>query len=237
MTNKFYVSGERRAARVNDLFGTIAPRYDLINDLQSLGLHRLWKRRLLQLSALRSDDLALDLCCGTGDITHAIASAGARVVGLDFSDRMLARAQQRGARAHAHRLQLVCADALRLPFSDRQFDLITVGYGLRNLAVLEQGLREIWRILKPAGRLVSLDFGKPANSLWRSLYFSYLKLCVPVFGRLFCGDPAPYAYILESLNHYPGQAALADVMRSLNFHDVKITNLLGGMMSINSGKK
>jgi demethylmenaquinone methyltransferase/2-methoxy-6-polyprenyl-1,4-benzoquinol methylase len=237
MINRFYVSGERRAARVNELFGAIAPRYDLINDLQSFGLHRLWKRRLLQLSAIRPTDLALDLCCGTGDISYAIASAGARVVGLDFSDRMLVRAQQRGARHPAYRLQLVCADALRLPFFDRQFDLITVSYGLRNLADLEQGLREMWRTLKPAGRLLSLDFGKPANLLWRNLYFSYLKLCVPLFGRLFCGDPAPYAYILESLHHYPGQAALADVMLSLNYHDVKIVNLLGGMMSINSGKK
>ncbi|MEO8425886.1 MAG: ubiquinone/menaquinone biosynthesis methyltransferase [Verrucomicrobiota bacterium] len=237
MSSKFYVSGEWRAARVNDLFGTIAPRYDLINDLQSFGLHRLWKRRLLQLSAIRPDDLALDVCCGTGDISHAIASAGARVVGLDFSDRMLARAQQRGARQRGDRLQLVCADALLLPFPDRQFDLITVSYGLRNLADLDQGLREMWRTLKPAGRLVSLDFGKPANLLWRSLYFGYLKLCVPVFGRLFCGDPAPYAYILESLKHYRGQAALAHAMRSLNFHDVKFINLLGGVMSIHYGKK
>ena len=237
MTNRFYVSGERRAARVNELFGAIAPRYDLINDLQSFGLHRLWKRRLVKLSAVRADDLALDLCCGTGDISHALASVGAHVVGLDFSDGMLARAQQRGARHHTYRLQLVCADALRLPFPDRQFDLITVSYGLRNLADLEQALREMWRALKPAGRLVSLDFGKPANLLWRSLYFSYLRLCVPLFGRLFCGDPAPYAYILESLKHYPGQAALADLMRSLNYRDVKFVNLLGGMMSINSGKK
>jgi demethylmenaquinone methyltransferase/2-methoxy-6-polyprenyl-1,4-benzoquinol methylase len=150
---------------------------------------------------------------------------------------MLARAQQRGTRHHGYRLHLVCADALRLPFPDRQFDLITVSYGLRNLADLGQGLREMWRTLKPAGRLVSLDFGKPSNWLWRSLYFSYLKLCVPVFGRLFWGDPAPYAYILESLNHYPGQAALADLMLSLNYHDVKVANLLGGIMSINSGKK
>jgi demethylmenaquinone methyltransferase/2-methoxy-6-polyprenyl-1,4-benzoquinol methylase len=237
MPNQFYVDGEQRAARVNDLFGAIAARYDLINDLQSFGLHRLWKRRLLQLSAIRADELALDLCCGTGDISHALASAGARVVGLDFNDRMLALAQQRGAREHVRGLQLVCADALRLPFPDRQFDLITVSYGLRNLADLEQALREMWRALKPAGRLVSLDFGKPANLLWRSLYFSYLKFCVPVFGRLFCGDPAPYAYILESLKHYPGQSAVAGAMRSLNFHDVKIVNLLGGIMGINSGKK
>src|SRR5438034_82138 len=112
MANRFYDSGEKRSAKVRDLFGAIAPRYDLINDLQSFGLHRIWKRRLLRLSAIRTEDLALDLCCGTGDISHAIASAGARVVGLDFSDRMLARAQQRSARHRACRLQLVCADVL-----------------------------------------------------------------------------------------------------------------------------
>lgn len=240
MANKFYDPSEARAARVNDLFAAIAPRYDLINDLQSLGLHRAWKRRLVTLAEPRRGRTALDLCCGTGDVAFALAARGAEVTGLDFSAPMLAVAARRSAaipdsafRA-PHFLQ---GDAQNIPFPDHAFDVVTISYGLRNLADLERGLREMLRVLKPGGRLLVLDFGKPDNAAWRALYFGYLRWLVPVFGKLLCGDAATHAYILESLKHYPGQRGVDAKMRELGCVNPRIVNLLGGIMSINVGEK
>jgi demethylmenaquinone methyltransferase/2-methoxy-6-polyprenyl-1,4-benzoquinol methylase len=222
-TRSYYEPGTRRAERVRTLFDRIASRYDLINDLQSVGLHRLWKRRLIRLATrspdgpslspgsdpgptvatwgegLRERDLALDVCCGTGDIACSLAAHGARVVGLDFSAPMLAIAQQRvRSESQPDRVHLVRGDALRLPFPENRFGVVTIGYGLRNLASCEDGLRELLRVLRPGGRLLILDFGKPDNAVWRSVYFGYLRVVVPLFGLLFCGDYQAYAYILES---------------------------------------
>jgi demethylmenaquinone methyltransferase/2-methoxy-6-polyprenyl-1,4-benzoquinol methylase len=134
-------------------------------------------------------------------------------------------------------LNFICGDAQRIPFADNTFDIVTVGYGLRNLASWEAGLREMQRVAKPGGRLVVLEFGKPDNTLWRSLYFSYLKLFVPCLGRIFCGNASAYAYILESLQHYPAQHGVGAKMHEFGLHEVRIITLLGGIMSINCGEK
>jgi demethylmenaquinone methyltransferase / 2-methoxy-6-polyprenyl-1,4-benzoquinol methylase len=236
MGNKFYVPGQQRAAKVKDLFGAIAPRYDLINDLQSFGLHRLWKRRLVKLARLGPGQRGLDLCCGTGDVAFRLARTGAEVVGLDFSEAMLAVARKRMERA-AGTVQFLAGDAMSLPFPDGHFDAVTVAYGLRNLSSWETGLREMWRVAKPGGRLVVLDFGKPDQPLWRSIYFAWLRWVIPIFGRLFCRDASLYAYILESLQHYPAQHGVAAAMRDLGCADVRILSLLGGIMTINHGVK
>ena len=128
-------------------------------------------------------------------------------------------------------------DAQQTSLPDAAFDVVTVGYGLRNLASWEAGLREMVRVAKPGGRLLVLDFGKPDNSLLRAVYFSYLKLCVPVLGLVFCRNAGAYAYILESLKHYPAQRGVEDKMRELGLVNVRIENLLGGAMSINYGEK
>src|SRR5213594_4010507 len=185
MSNQYYESGERRAERVQDLFGDIARRYDLINDLQSFGLHRVWKRKLAQLASVNHGMRALDVCCGTGDIVFALRNCAAMVVVLDFSVPMLRIALQR-RRAPKDGILFIQGDAQQLPFADNLFDAVTVGYGLRNLASWERGLEEIWRVAKPGGRLLVLDFGKPPNALWRVIYFGYLRCAVPLFGRLFC---------------------------------------------------
>lgn len=248
MANKFYDPGGQRAAKVNDLFAAIASRYDLINDLQSLGLHRRWKRKLVRLVRARAGERALDLCCGTGDVTFALAKCGLRAAGLDFSGPMLAVAAARrqrsetgtgssaGLRPHTG-VTFLRGDAMNLPFADACFDVVTISYGLRNLAGVEQGLREIWRVTGPGGRILVLDFGKPSNRFWRALYFAYLRLFVPLFGRLFCGDADTHAYILESLRHYPAQEGIAAAMRELKCSKVCVLNLLGGVMSINIGEK
>jgi demethylmenaquinone methyltransferase/2-methoxy-6-polyprenyl-1,4-benzoquinol methylase len=251
MANKFYATGEDRAARVNDLFAAVARRYDLINDLQSFWLHRFWKGRLVALAHPAAGESALDVCCGTGDVAFALARRGAEVVGLDFSEAMLAMARSRSdeqspqspscavtaTRMGVRNPQFIRGDAQALPFPEARFDLVTVSYGLRNLARWQTGLREMWRVAKPGGRLLVLDFGKPNNPVWRQLYFAYLRWCVPLFGKLLCGDAQAYAYILESLNHYPAQQGVAEELRKLNCREARLVHLLGGAMSINYATK
>ncbi len=238
VANKFYIEGEQRGEKVNDLFAQIAPRYDLINDLQSFGLHRVWKRRVVKLATVRAGDRALDVCCGTGDIAFALARGGVEVMGFDFSEAMLAVARNRtNLQSSIPNPQFQQGDAQQLPFDSNLFDAVTVGYGLRNLPSWERGLREMHRVAKPGGRLVVLDFGKPDIAVWRALYFAYLRWVVPLFGKLFCGDSATHSYILESLLHYPAQRGVADKMRELGCRDVRIENLIGGAMSINYGVK
>ncbi|MHC1769907.1 MAG: ubiquinone/menaquinone biosynthesis methyltransferase [Verrucomicrobiia bacterium] len=236
MANKYYEPGRQRAAKVQDLFSAIAHRYDLINDLQSFGLHRFWKRRLLKLAGIQSCDKVLDLCCGTGDVALRAARFGANVVGADFSSAMLETGIRRSQAANLS-VQWVRADALQLPFRDAAFDVAAVSYGLRNLADVEGGLREMLRVTRPGGRILVLDFGKPPNPLLRRAYFAYLRFCVPHLGRWLCGDAAAYSYILESLVHYPAQEGIAQLMRKLHCERVSVQNLLGGMMSINAGLK
>ncbi len=226
--------------KVNDLFAAIARRYDLLNDLQSFGLHRRWKRRVVELAAVKPGDRALDLCCGTGDLALALAQRGVEVVGLDFSGAMLEIAEkrrQKNPQSPIPNPRFVQGDAQQIPFPDAMFDAVTVGYGLRNLASWEAGLAEMRRVAKPGGRLVVLDFGRPSNAVWRAVYFTHLKISVPLLGWIFCGNAQAYAYILESLKHYPAQKGVAEKMRELKLSNVRVINLLGGAMAINYAEK
>jgi demethylmenaquinone methyltransferase/2-methoxy-6-polyprenyl-1,4-benzoquinol methylase len=248
VSNAFYAPGERHAAKVNELFAAIARRYDLLNDLMSFGLHRVWKRRVVELAAVKRGDRALDLCCGTGDISFALARRGAEVTGLDFSEKMLEVAENRSRKpgtgdrkknpqSAIHNPQFIQGDAQQISFPENSFDIVTVGYGLRNLTSWEAGLTEMRRVTKPGGRIVLLEFGKPANALWRAIYFAHLRCSIPLIGLLFCGNAQAYAYILESLKHYPAQLVVAEKMRELKLVNVSVINLLGGAMAINYGEK
>jgi demethylmenaquinone methyltransferase/2-methoxy-6-polyprenyl-1,4-benzoquinol methylase len=240
--NAFYDPGQERSAKVDQLFTTIAPRYDLINDLQSFGLHRIWKRRVVKMAGACRGVQALDVCCGTGDIAILLAREGAEVVGLDFNERMLGVAARRGATEASHsdearNPKFLRGDAQQLAFEDNSFDIVTVGYGLRNLASWQTGVAEMARVAGPGGRIVVLEFGKPDNPLWRAFYFAYLRVFVPVLGWMFCGNAGAYAYILESLKHYPAQRGVEAKMRELGLVNVRIINLFGGVMSINYGER
>ena len=237
VANEFYAPGEARAAKVNDLFARIARRYDFLNDLQSFGLHRLWKRRVVNLAQPAPGTRALDLCCGTGDITFALAQHGAEATGLDFSAQMLEVAGERKIKEPLANLKFIQGDAQKIPFAENSFDIVTVGYGLRNLTSWESGVDEMFRVAKPGARLIVLDFGKPSNAIWRAIYFTHLQISVPLIGLLFCGNAQAYAYILESLKHYPAQVAVAEKMRALKLKNVQVINLLGGAMAINYGEK
>ena len=183
----------------------------------------------------------MDLCCGTGDIALALARRGAATTGLDFSPKMLEVAAERiktlNPKSQTTNPAFIQGDAQQLPFPDNTFDIVTVGYGLRNLASWERGLDEMHRVARPGARLIVLEFGKPANALWRALYFTHLRLSVPLIGLLFAGNAQAYAYILESLKHYPAQLAVAEKMRGLKLANVRVINLLGGAMAINCGEK
>ncbi len=226
MQSKFYQPDEHRAEKVRELFAAIARRYDLLNDIMSAGMHRRWKRRLVELAGDPRD--VLDLCCGTGDLALRFHT---RVVGVDFTEQMLRVAQTRATKLW------VRADALRLPFRDNSFDVVSVGYGLRNLADVEAGLREILRVLRPGGRLLSLDFGKPENPLLRSLYFGYLRTVLPWLGRLYCGDPDTHGYILVSLQNYGAQRGIRQLMERCGYRDCGLEEFVGGTMAINFGRK
>ena len=248
MGNKFYASGRERAAKVQELFKRIAGRYDLINDLQSFGLHRYWKAQMVMRAAIQPGESALDLCCGTGDVAFALWRAGAWVTGLDFTEAMLAQAARRKesllgesmpaeARERLQACQFLCGDALRIPFPDASFDVVTISYGLRNLSDFAGGLREMLRVARPGGRLLVLDFGKPDNALWRAGYFLHLRTAVPLLGRVFCGDSETHGYILESLVHYPAQKGVERMMREMGCAETRVVNFLGGVASLNTGRK
>jgi len=250
MESKFYQANEHRAEKVHELFATIARRYDLLNDIMSAGLHRRWKRRVVELGVVgrvaphgaASGDAAyservLDLCCGTGDIAMLFAARGARVTGADFTEEMLRVAAGRFRREKISRLQWVRADALRLPFPDNSFDVVSVGYGLRNLSDIELGLREILRVLRPGGKFVTLDFGKPESKVFRTLYFGYLRIVLPILGWLFCGDPDTHGYILASLQNYPAQRGIKVLMESIGYRECGFEEFCLGLMSINFGSK
>jgi len=249
LMNPFFEPGAQRAAKVQELFARVASRYDLLNDLMSFGLHRRWKRRLVCMAGPQPGQRGLDVCCGTGDIALAFGRLGVDTTGLDFSQPMLEVASRRcgheeqaarGAQDSSRlfkppRFQL--GDAQQLPFPDHSFDIVTVGYGLRNLADWQTGLKEMARVARPGGRLLVLDFGKPENPLWRSIYFGYLKLFVPLLGLVVSGSASAYSYILESLKHYPAQQGVASAMREWDLKEVRIVNFLGGVMTINYGRK
>ncbi len=238
--NKYIDYGEERAPKVREMFSRLAERYDLVNDIMSFGLHRLWKRQTVAIAArgARRGGRWLDLCCGTADmcfLAEAAASNGMRVVGADFTLPMLAVARRRKL-SEGKSSNFAQADALRLPFPDGTFDAITVGYGLRNLADPEAGLAEMRRILAPGGRAVILDFGKPINPVAAGLYQAFLHTMMPAVGLLFHGDADTYLYIPASLKRYPGQRGVAELMKKTGFVNVRYEERLLGTMGINVGE-
>ncbi len=236
--NKYLSYDAERAPRVRAMFSRLAARYDLVNDVMSFGMHRRWKRDAVRLAleGLPRPVRILDLCCGTGDMCFLASELGAaRVVGADFTLPMLGVARRRAA-SESIRPVFVGADALRLPFADGSFDAITVGYGLRNIADPRAALAEMRRVLAPGGRAVVLDFGKPDNAVASALYLAYLKTMMPAVGWIFHGDPETYLYIPASLERYPAQRGVEEMMREAGFGNVRFENRLLGTMGLNVGE-
>ena len=226
-------TAEGKQRYVRRLFATIADRYDFITGFLSYGQDRRWKRRLIQLARLQPSDRVLDLACGTGDIVFAAAPRVQRAVGLDVTHRMLQLARVRSVRLQADP-HLVTGDMLALPFPDRSFTVVTIGYGLRNVPDLMRSLEEIRRVLAPHGRVLSLDFNRPSNPIVRAAYLVYLTIVGSALGFVLHGDPNTYRYIPESIRNYPGAAGVAFMMEQLGFTDVRVIRVLGGLMAIHT---
>jgi demethylmenaquinone methyltransferase / 2-methoxy-6-polyprenyl-1,4-benzoquinol methylase len=227
--------GKRRYVRA--LFATIADRYDLITRLLSYGQDRRWKLTLVQMAAPHTSMHALDLATGTGDIAFALADRGARVEGLDITFRMveLARDKARGLTAEKSRDRVprfLVGDMLALPFPAASFDLVTTGYGLRNVPDLARAIDEIRRVLKPGGRILSLDFNRPSNPIVRSAYLAYLSIVGGAVGWALHRDPDTYRYIPASIRTYPGAEAVARLMEAHGFRRASHRRVLGGLMAI-----
>ena len=228
---------EGKGRYVRSLFATIAERYDLITRLLSYGQDGRWKRRLVEMAAPSAGMRALDLATGTGDIAFALAERGADVQGLDITYRMiqLARAKAGGMRigGRARRVpEFLVGDMLALPFRAGTFDLVTTGYGLRNVPDLGRAIDEIRRVLKPGGRVLSLDFNRPSNALVRAAYLAYLSIVGGVLGWVLHRDPDTYRYIPASIRTYPGAEAVARLMEKHGFHRAAHHHVLGGLMAI-----
>jgi demethylmenaquinone methyltransferase / 2-methoxy-6-polyprenyl-1,4-benzoquinol methylase len=222
-------TGVLAPAEVRTMFDRIAPVYDVMNRAMTVGLDRRW-RRLAAQAVVRPGDRVLDACCGTGDLALADRDAGGRVVGVDFSEAMLKR-----ARAKAPDIEWVQADATSLPFDDAQFDAVTVGFGIRNLADLEAGLRELARVTKPGGRVACLEITRPRGVL-RPFFRLWFDGLVPLAGKVLPGGAA-YSYLPASVRRFPGPEDLAAVFSSAGWAGVEWRLLGGGIVALHTARK
>jgi len=229
------VDPDAKRRYVRQLFGGIAGRYDLTNDVMSGGLHRRWKRLALQIADIREGHVVLDLAAGTGDFALRAARAGGveRVIAGDLTPEMLRAGQ---TRANAAAVDWIACDALSLPFADRSVDRVLVGYGLRNFADLPHGLSEIRRVLRRGGKLVALDFGRIEPEWLDRLYLRYLEVSTSVAGWALHRNAESYRYIPESLRMYPAQRGVTELMQRLGFVHCGHVDLAYGAMAINFGE-
>jgi demethylmenaquinone methyltransferase/2-methoxy-6-polyprenyl-1,4-benzoquinol methylase len=227
-------SPDTKAPYVRRLFATIADRYDLITVLLSGGQDRRWKRRLVAMASARPGMNALDLACGTGDITFALEDGGARAVGLDITPRMLELAR---LKRDCSTSSFVAGDMMSLPFPDAVFDVVTTGYGIRNVPKISPALAETRRVLRRGGVLLSLDFNRPSNRVVRGVYLAYLTLVGSTLGLALHRDPDTYRYIPESIRRYPGAAAVCELARAEGFASCEWYPVLGGLMAIHRAVK
>ena len=235
-----FATPQAKRQYVRRLFATIADRYDLITAVLSYGQDARWKARLVSLANVQPGDRALDLACGTGDIAFGVAAKGARTIGIDITHRMLQLARRRAASAGASSTQavdFVTGDMTCLPLPAASFDLVTTGYGLRNVPDLDAAIDEIARVLRPGGRLVSLDFNRPESGPVRAAYLAYLTVVGSALGWVLHRDPDTYRYIPASIRRYPGARGVADRLRARGFAGARVVPLLFGLMTLHIAER
>lgn len=228
-----------KKARVREVFDSVADRYDVMNDLMSLGLHRLWKQFALAQTGLRAGDRALDIAAGSGDLSMGMAKQVGRtglVASTDINARMLARGRDRIVDAgYAANIELTVADAEQLPFRSRQFNCVTIGFGLRNVTDKAAALASMYGVLKPGGRVLVLEFSKLVLEALEPLYDFYSFNVLPRLGELVLDDAASYRYLAESIRKHPGQEALKALMQTQGFERCRYHNLSGGIVALHIG--
>ncbi len=236
-----FTSPEHKRQYVRKLFATIADRYDFITVVLSFGRDRSWKRRLTREAQLRSGSRVIDVACGTGDIAFEAARYGANVIGLDVTTRMIQLARGKAGLLKTDGMwpvpHFTVGDMMALPFADASADVVTTGYGLRNVPGLAEAADEIARVLKPGGRLLSLDFNRPRQPLILKAYLGYLTVVGATLGWLLHRDPDTYRYIPESLRRYPGATGVADLLRAHGFDDVRVVPVFGGFMTLHVARR
>jgi demethylmenaquinone methyltransferase/2-methoxy-6-polyprenyl-1,4-benzoquinol methylase len=230
-------SGKDRAVRA--MFAEIAPSYDRLNHLLSANVDKLWRRYTvgkLKDALARPGATALDLCCGTGDLTLELEKY-ARVVGCDFCHSMLVIGNEKFSARQVRRAALTGGDALTLPFADASFDVVTIAFGLRNLERVEGGLAEILRVLKPGGRAAVLEFSRPIIPVFRQAFEFYFRNVLPRIGAWISGSDGAYRYLPASVRAFPDQKRLAEIMRKLGYANVRYHNLTGGIAALHLGER
>jgi demethylmenaquinone methyltransferase/2-methoxy-6-polyprenyl-1,4-benzoquinol methylase len=235
------VAWDDKARRVRSVFASVAGKYDVMNDLMSFGVHRLWKRFTLSLTGLKAGQHALDVAGGTGDLALGLlrqVGKSGRVVLSDVNPRMLEVGRDRLLdRGFVGNVECLVADAERLPFDDASFDCVTIGFGLRNVTDKPAALRSMYRVLKPGGQLLVLEFSTPVAPGLKPVYDAYSFNVLPVLGRLVAQDADSYRYLAESIRMHPDQETLLEMLRQAGFAQTRYHNLSGGIVALHRGYK
>ena len=235
------VNVEEKAGKVAEVFHSVAGNYDLMNDLMSGGIHRLWKRVTIEMSGVRSGHSVLDIAGGTGDLAakfSRIVGPEGTVVLADINDSMLKVGRDRLVdRGISDNVRFSQADAQYLPFPDNTFDVITIAFGLRNVTDKDMALRSMLRVLKPGGKLLVLEFSKPPNTVLSKIYDGYSFNILPKLGKLFANDADSYQYLAESIRMHPDQDTLLGMMDAAGFNNTDYHNMTGGIVALHRGVK
>ena len=235
------VGEDEKAGMVHGVFSRVASKYDIMNDLMSVGIHRAWKAAMMDWLAPRPGQRLLDVAGGTGDVAFRFldrAGAGAQATVCDMTAPMLEEGRKRAeAESLADRLDWVVGDAMALPFADNSFDVYTISFGIRNVTRIPDALREAFRVLRPGGRLMVLEFSQLPNPLMQKAYDLYSFNVIPVMGQVVAGDRDSYQYLVESIRKFPDQETFAQMIRDAGFGQVKYRNLTMGIAALHSGWK
>ncbi len=235
------VDASQKVNMVKDVFQSVAAKYDIMNDLMSLGIHRLWKRFTIDCSGVRAGHKVLDLAGGTGDLTakfSRLVGESGQVVLADINDAMLKVGRDKlRDKGVVGNVQYVQANAEALPFPDNSFDIITIAFGLRNVTDKDKALASMYRVLKPGGRLLVLEFSKPTNEMLSKAYDMYSFHLLPKIGQLVANDADSYQYLAESIRMHPEQEVLKSMMDSAGFENTSYHNLTGGIVALHRGFK